>query len=196
MKPTHFLLPAVFFILSVALPAMAQPETTGLGVSAQARSESEAISQAIVNTATPIAVGVGAVKLFNNNTVQTVGASLALYGLMVGPSTGNFYANDYLRGGLGALTRIGAAFLLQDATSEVFGRDFADALNVDNEPVSIEDTNIIVGSALLVGTIVYNIASAPASVREYNQSMGYTMEIRSLPGTNRSAPMITARISF
>ncbi|MFH5831215.1 hypothetical protein [Halalkalibaculum sp. DA384] len=181
-------------IFAAASVARAQPETGGFMPDGQVRSENQAVSQALINTIMPIGVGYGAVKLFDGNTAETLGASLAIYGLVVGPSSGNFYANDYLRGGLGALTRLGAAFLLQDATSEVFGREFADALGVDNSSVSFSETNIVVGSTLMVGTIAYNIITAPVSVREYNREMGYTMEIQSLPGTGRAAPVITARI--
>ena len=154
------------------------------------------MSQAVVNTVTPVATGYGMVKLFDSNTMETVGATLAVYGLIVGPSTGNFYANDYLRGGLGTLTRIGAAFLLQNATSEVFGREFADALGVDDKSVSLGDADIIVGSTLMLGTIVYNIFTAPVSAREYNRKMGYAVNIESLRGTGRSVPVVTARITL
>lgn len=196
MKSIKSLFVTFIILASVTVTALAQAETGGLMQDARVRSENQAVTQSIINTLMPIAVGYGSVKLFKGNTVETIGASLAIYGLIVGPSTGNFYANDYLRGGLGALTRLGAAFLLQDATSEVFGRDFANALHVDNESVKLGDTNIIVGSALMVGTIAYNLVTAPVSVREYNRKMGYAMEIQSLPGTGRSAPMLTAKINF
>lgn len=185
----------LLFVCSYGV-VLAQSETGRLSGGGDLRTEGEAIKQAVMNTVLPIGTGYGAVKLFDNNTLETVGASLAVYGLVVGPSTGNFYANDYLRGGLGALTRLGAALLLQNATSEVFGREFADAIGVDNSSVSIKDTDIIVGSTLMLGTIAYNIISAPVSVREYNRQMGYAIKIESLPGTGRAAPVLTARINF
>lgn len=192
---------AAFLLLIIApTVTIAQPEVGGFSGGGNMRSEAEAVNQALINTVVPLGMGVGAVKLFESNTLKTFGASLAVYGMVVGPSTGNFYANDYLRGGLGALTRLGAAFLLQDATSEVFGSDFAEALNVDNgnnnTPVAIEDTEIIVGGALMVGTIAYNIISAQASVREYNRQMGYSVRMESLRGTGQSVPVLTAQISF
>lgn len=196
MKQIYTLFVASLFVSIATLPAYAQPETSGMGQDHRARDGQKAISQAVINTVMPVATGYGAVKLFDGNTVETIGATLAVYGLIIGPSTGNFYANDYLRGGLGALTRLGAAYMLQNATSEVFGREFADVLRVDDKSVSLGDADIIVGSALMLGTIAYNIFSAPVSVREYNRSMGYAVEIESLKGTGRSAPVLTARINF
>ncbi|MDX1637377.1 MAG: hypothetical protein R3281_05380 [Balneolaceae bacterium] len=190
------LISALGLSLLQAAPARSQPETAGLGQGGDVRSENEAISQALTNTIMPVAVGYGSVKLFNSNTIETIGSTLAVYGLVIGPSTGNFYANDYLRGGLGALTRVGAAFLLKDATSEIFGREFADALNVDNKSVRFGDTEVIVGAVMMVGTMAYNIISAPVSVSEYNQSMGYAIKLHSLPGTGRTIPVVTARIQL
>ncbi|MDZ7694342.1 MAG: hypothetical protein U5K69_25005 [Balneolaceae bacterium] len=175
---------------------MAQAEIGQSLGAANSKTEDEAVGQAVINTVMPIGVGYGTVQLFKNNTVRSIGASLVVYGLIMGPSTGNFYANDYLRGGLGALTRVGAAFLLKDATSEIFGPTFANALNVDNEEVSFGDTEVLLGSVLMIGTIAYNIFSAPASVREYNQQRGYALELRSLPGTGQTVPMLTAKISL
>ena len=174
--------------------AYAQPEMGG--INPNKRQESVAVRQAIVNSIMSVGVGLGAVALFDDPTLQTVGATMAAYGLVVGPSTGNFYANDYLRGGLGALTRFGAALLLRDASREVFGSEFAGALDVDTEDrkVSLRDTEIIVGGILMAGAAAFNVISAPASVREYNRKLGYALGMQSLPGTGRTAPVFTAKL--
>lgn len=182
------------FILFCSASVFAQPEIGGLGQNRDRRMEGMALRQSLFNTVAPMALGLGAVALFENRTVRTVGAWMTVYGLVIGPSTGNFYANDYARGGVGALVRFGGAVLLRNATSEVFGRQFANLLHVDDKSVSFGDTDVLIGSALLVGSIAYNIITGPVSVREYNRKMGYVMEMESLPGTGKVAPVLTARI--
>lgn len=195
MKKTKLLLFAIISVVSVSSTVHAQ-NTSIFYQNRQARSESQAVRQALINTLLPVAVGYGTVELFKNNTVQTLGASLAVYGLVVGPSTGNFYANDYLRGGFGALARFGAALLLKDHTSELFGSEFARSLNVDNKDTSFRDTNFIIGSSLLVGTAILNVVTAPISAREHNREMGYAMQIEELRGTGQTFPLFTAKVRF
>lgn len=195
MQTSKILLPGIVLLLLSTVAVHAQPET-GFGRDYRARSGQAALKQSITNTVLSLALGYSTVALFENKTVKTVGASLAVYGLVIGPSTGNFYANDYLRGGLGALTRFGAALLLMDATREISGSEFANALNVDNEEVSLDDTQVIVGGALMVGSMIFNMATAPVSAREYNKEMGYTVEMQHIPGAGKAAPVLTARFHF
>jgi hypothetical protein len=160
------------------------------------KSVSEARGLALNNTLLPVATGIGAVYLFKNNTVQTVGAALAVYGLIMGPSAGNFYAEDYMRGTLGAMMRIGSGYLLLDATRELMGDRVADRLAWDDKRVSISDTQVLVGAGVFAGSMLYNLLSAGASVREYNQQSGYSFYV--VPGrvNQNLVPLLTARFDF
>jgi len=193
--PIRTLSVLMLFLFFSANTLLAQPET-GLTTPRNARDEDQALRLSLINTVFPVALGYGAVALFDNSTVQKTGAALAVYGLVIGPSTGNFYANDYLRGGMGALARFGGALLLQDATEELLGSRFSTVLNVDDREVSLDETGIIVGGALMVGGLAFNYITAPLSAREYNRSIGYAMRMEHLPGTGRSAPVLSARIRF
>ena len=195
MKYRYITLPTIAYLLFATAPMHAQPET-GMRMPASARSEDQAIRLAMINTVFPVALGYGATVLFDDQSVQKVGAAVAVYGLVVGPSTGNFYANDYLRGGLGVMARFGGALLLQDATTELFGNKFATVLGVDDREVSFNDTGVLIGGALMVGGIAFNIATAPLSAREHNRSMGYAFRMQPIPGTGRTAPVLAARIRF
>lgn len=161
------------------------------------KSVSKARSISFSNTLSPIGLGVGTVALTENNTLETVGASLAVYGLLMGPSTGNFHASDYKRGGLGMAARGVGVYLMADATREIFGNDFADALTVDDKKVSLTDTRILIGGALIVGSIIYNIASINASVQKYNKNRGrFTFHLDSEVVDRKVAPMLTAQIKL
>lgn len=156
----------------------------------------DARSKAISGTLLPIAMGIGSAILIENKTVETTGSLLAVYGLMMGPSGGNFYAEDYLRGMLGVAARLGGGYLLLDATRELAGDDVADALGWDNESVSLTDTKILIGSGLIVGSAIYNIISAKASVERYNAKQGYTIGVAPGVENGHVFPMLTASYRF
>jgi len=161
------------------------------------KSVSKARSIALTNTALSISSGIGMVSLFENNTVQTIGGILGVYGVIVGPSTGNFYANDYPRGFAGAGARAIGAFLMADATSEIFGREFADALGVDDKDVSLTDTKILIGEVLVLGGFVYNIISLNKSVEEFNNSKGgITVNVKPTMVNDKIAPVLSASLRF
>ncbi len=196
MKTVIHLCPFILFLLVSSPSAFSQPELGGSRF--EAKTVEQARGLAATNTLMPLAVGVGSVALFENNTIQTVGAAMALYGLAMGPSTANFYADDYTRGLLGLLARTAGGYLMADATSEIFGRRFADALNVDNKSVSLTDTKILIGEILIVGSIIYNLLSAGNSVAEYNAAQGQRIRISVEPSegpfSSNYVPVITGKI--
>lgn len=172
----------------------AQPE---IGSSRYLKSVSEARNRALTGTIVPVATGIVATKIFKSEAMQTVGASLAVYGLVMGPSVGNFYAEDYLRGTLGAAVRTGVGYyMLLDATRELMGKQVSESLGWDNKDVEISDTQVIIGAGVFLGSMVYNVLSSKKSVEEFNRSMGYGM----LPGVQqvggKNVPVLTARINF
>lgn len=195
MKKQFLSFGLLILLLAASLQAQAQSEvsinrrTNGLKNASQAR------SIALTNTIMPIAVGYGTVALFENNTLQSTGAFLAAYGLLMGPSTGNFYALDYPRGVIGLTARAVGSYLMVDATSEIFGREFASALYVDDRDVSLTDTKILIGEALVLGSIIYNIWSTKSSVKEYNNSQRrFSLNVTPAVIENKVAPLVTANI--
>ena len=93
--------------LGISFPGKAQNNITITANSNEhLKTVSEARTLAFSNTFMPIAVGMGSVALFKDKTLQSIGAVMTVYGIIMGPSTGNFYANDYARGGLGMATRL------------------------------------------------------------------------------------------
>lgn len=156
----------------------------------------EARTQAIAGTLIPIATGMSTTLLFDNDTIETTGSLMAVYGLVIGPSMGNFYARDYLRGMLGVAARLGGGYLMLDATRELAGDDVADALGWDHSSVKFTDTKILIGAGLILGSAIYNIVSSKASVHRYNKKKGYILGV--VPGVfdDTIVPMITASVQF
>ncbi len=144
----------------------------------------------------PVALGVGSTLVFDNNIAETVGSWLAVYGLTMGPSAGNFYAKDYWRGFIGVAARLGGGYLIHDATREIFGDDMADIVGWDDERVSLTEPKILIGSALIVGSTIYNILSAEASVESYNKKESYLVRVFPVIEDGKVYPFITARINF
>jgi hypothetical protein len=161
------------------------------------KSLSKARRIAVTNTTLAVGTGLGAVALFNNGTIQKTGALLTVYGILAGPSTGNFYANDYPRGFAGLAVRTTGAYLMIDATRELFGNTFADELGVDSKEGSLTDTKMIIGGALVLGSAIYNILSTTRSVREYNQGQPrFAINVGSTMIEEKIAPLLTANIRF
>lgn len=176
------------------LPAIAQGQ--GFQRQQHKKDVSMARGTAINNTIFPVLTGLGAVYLINNKTIRTTGAALAVYGLIMGPSSGNFYAEDYLRGGLGVVSRLGSGYLLVDATRELLGEKMADSVGWDSKEVSLTDTKVLVGAGVFLGSMIFNVISAKASVDEYNQSLGYSVHVRPADLGERTVPVLTASVRF
>lgn len=201
MKKRFLLVAITIFLFGNARQLSAQDylkfnPNTHLRVNEDLKSVSQARGIAFTNTLLPMATGIATVALFDNNTVQTIGAITAVYGLVMGPSTGNFYANDYGRGMAGLAARAAGVYLMADATREIFGSEFANALGIDDKEVSLTDTKILIGEFLVLGSTVYNIITAKASVKEYNEQQGVTVRISSAKIRDRRAPLLTATVHF
>lgn len=161
------------------------------------KSVSEARNRSLTNTILPLVSGLTTVTVFHDNRIETVGATLAIYGLVMGPSGGNFYAEDYLRGGLGVLARAGIGyFLLLDATRELMGKEVAESMTWDNKDVNLTDTKVLIGATAFLGTMVYNVLSSKASVNEYNRSKGYTVHLSGENIGGEILPVLSARVNF
>lgn len=196
-KPTTHDLRLTFALLiigflAVPLLASAQPTYSNPDL----KSVSTARGKAVRGVIFPVGLGVGSTLIFENNTVELLGSSLAVYGLMVGPSIGNFYARDYVRGFIGVAARLAGGYLIRDATREIFGDDMADAVGWDDEKVSLTDTKILIGGGLILGSALYNIISAEASVERYNSRRNYYVSLFPVIHKGKVMPFISARFNF
>lgn len=190
------LLPVLFLAIYTPLSAQNMVNIQAQSGGDQLKNVSQGRSIALTNTVMAMATGVAAVSLFSNNTIETTGAALTVYGIVMGPSTGNFYAEDYSRGLVGAAGRAAGAFLMADATREVFGHSFADALQIDDQEVSLTDTKMLIGGSLVVASAVYNLLSIKQSVNNYNARWGLSMNVASAGFSHTLTPMLTARYNF
>jgi hypothetical protein len=197
MKKQLFFIFFLLFLMLISSQSRAQSEISVNMQEDGLKSTSQARTIALSNTILSIGTGVAAVSLFDNNTVEKTGAILGVYGVILAPSTGNFYASDSPRGVIGMGARTVGAYLMMNATSEIFGRDFAHALGVDDKSVSLTDTKILIGEVLVVGSMIYNVLSTKASVEEYNQDRKkFGMNVTPAVIDDKIAPMLTASIRF
>ncbi|MDX1618355.1 MAG: hypothetical protein R3224_06185 [Balneolaceae bacterium] len=146
------------------------------------KNPSKALGRAIGHTVVPIALGVLIVvntSPFDDDPLATAGGLLMLHGVLTGPSMGNFYARDWLRGWGGVGARI-LSFVI-----------------IDSDRRNRELRNVL-GIGLLAGSALYNIATAPASARAYNRRAGiqYGAGVLQVPGSGAAVPVLTAGIRF
>lgn len=196
MKKRFFFIFPLIFLLLITFKSQAQSEIA-VDREEGLKNASKARTIALSNTVLSIGTGAAVVSLFNNSTIEKSGAVLGVYGIVVAASTGNFYASDYPRGAVGMGARAVGAYLMVDATSEIFGHDFADALGVDNRSVSLTDTKILIGEVLILGSMIYNVISTKTSVEEYNQRrQSFAVRITPAVVNEKVAPVLTASVSF
>lgn len=194
MKICKWLVLLLFIFTAFPDVVFAQAE---IGRSRYLKNASEARNRAVTNTILPLVTGITATKVFKGDKLQTAGSLLAIYGLLMGPSAGNFYAEDYLRGGLGVAARAGIGyFMLLDATREIMGKEVAESLTWDNKDVELTDTNVLIGAGVFLGSMVYNVISSKASVKEFNRSKGYYVHLSGEKIGEEIVPVLTAKISF
>ena len=194
MKNICCLLLGLLFLIGSLQNAGAQNIQSG---DQNLKSVTQARSIALTNTLLSIGAGVGTVALFDNNTVQKMGAILGVYGIVAAPSTGNFYANDYPRGFAGMGARAIGAILMVDATREIFGQEFGDVLGVDDQKVSATNTKVLIGGAVVLGSIAYNVLSSKRSVKEFNHSeQQFSIRMKPAQVGDKIAPTLSANISF
>jgi hypothetical protein len=198
MKKQYLSFGLLLFFLGFSISSYGQNVSINRPIGGDnAKSVSQARSIALTNTALSVGAGIGAVALSDNSTIETAGAILGVYGIVIGPSTGHFYAEDYPRGVIGMGARAIGAVLMVDATSEIFGRDFADALGVDDKDVSLTDTKVLIGEVLVLGSIVYNLISIKASVEEFNSGQNqFGLNVTPTVVNDKVAPVLTASFNF
>lgn len=195
MKRTLIVSGFLIFFLGASFSGYSQQVNSSLNNSTKTVSEARSIS--LINTVLSVGAGLTSVAVFENPTVKKVGAYTTIYGILLGPSTGNFYAEDYPRGAVGLGARAIGSILMVDATREVLGNEFGDVLNIDDKEVSLNDTKVLVGGSFVLAGFIYNLISLNRSVDEYNSAnQNMTVNVNSELINNEVTPVLTARINF
>lgn len=194
MLSTRFPILLLLFVLPLGVSSSLQAQSRYQ--SRYLKSVDDARSKAMYGTIVPIGLGIGTAALVENATIEKMASFMVVYGLVMGPSFGNLYAKDYVRGMLGAAARIGGGYLLLDATRELAGDDVADGLGWDDKSVGLNDTRVLVGGGIILASAIYNIVSARASVNEYNENIGYEVQVAPSYQGGQMVPMISANIRF
>lgn len=118
---------------------------------------------------------VGSIILSNSSgSTDIVGGIILSYGILVGPSMGNFYARDESRsvGGL-AVRVIGGGLMLAGVLSWAndFSNSVGNAFSTGRHTDSGESGVLLflAGASITAGGIIFNLATAGQSARDYNR---------------------------
>lgn len=130
---------------------------------ASLKSPRVAVNRAIGHTLAPALVGYYILENSSTPSEYLAGWTILTFGSIFGPSSGNLYAKDGKRGYTGiAIRSLSAAFFFFSAEA-LFREGQSGA---DHELM----VTLLYGNFfLLIGSAAWNIQSAPASVREYNE---------------------------
>ncbi|MBX7152314.1 hypothetical protein K1X84_11770 [bacterium] len=137
------------------------------------KNPTKAVNLALAHTLIPIGASIALFSIGDSNVedLQLVTAtSLLVYGGLIGPSVGNFYAKDYARGGIGMGLRAAGTLM-------VFGHIAASMRYANDDDATggaPGDGMALVGLGLVAGSTIWNIFSARNSAETYNQHNGLT----------------------
>ena len=137
----------------------------------QLKSENTALLSSLAATAIPVALG--GTLLFGNSA--EAGLALVSMGIILGPSTGHFYANHKGRGFAGIATRI---VIVAGATG--IGCIMDKDAHPDVSGLAILGM-MIIGGAISSLHGIYDICTAPSSVRNYNESLKNKTSLMLIP---------------
>jgi hypothetical protein len=129
------------------------------------KSPSKALSLSLVSTGVPLIIGLGLAVADAPAPADTYSAILILGGVVVGPSVGHFYAGNT---GHGVLTIGLRSVGLAGGTLGLYLWAIAEVENVE----SVGALGIIIfvpSAALMLGSAVYDIATASGAARKYNE---------------------------
>ena len=137
------------------------------------KKRSTAVKRALVHTFLPLGAGIALMTAGDSNVegLQLITSlTLITYGGLVGPSMGNFYAEDYVTGGVGIAMRIAGTLMVGSAIGQAmaFGNDD------DAEGSTPGQTMGTVGVLMVLGSAAYNIFTSAASADAYNTKHGLT----------------------
>jgi hypothetical protein len=147
------------------------------------KSETMAYLYSAANVIIPMGLG----YLALDNDLEAVGAALMLYGGIIGPSFGNYYADDWRVGNTGTIIR--GVVLGIYATSQLSGTN-----QVTNGPEVIMYASI----AAFAGTALYNVLNIPNSVERHNRRARFPGRFDMGPSVDAStgSPLLRASLTF
>lgn len=142
-----------------------------------------AYSLSFANAAVPLGLG----YYLYNDVSEPLGVLLMLYGGIVGPSMGSYYANDLKVGNTATIIR-GIVIGLY-ATSQLSGTN-----QVNRGPEVV----LYAAIASFVGTSIYNFITIPNSVNIYNRRNRFQQSFELSPSLDihSGTPLVRASVSF
>ena len=136
------------------------------------------------HSALPILAGY---YLTDHDKYSAIGSGCLIYGMLVGPSAGSFYAEDVQSGVIGLGLRLGGTALFMKGVSEAFDGGFLD-----------DDDGNDGGAAMTGGLILYSVGAlysfiaAPLSAHEYNVKHRLTI----VPSYNLHSRLLAVNAQF
>jgi hypothetical protein len=156
---------------SIAVPAAPGPDSTPIDVPAAARSETlrpaaykspaTAVGLSVLATAAPIYLSFQ----FLHSSSADAFVYLFLGGIVIGPSTGQFYAGSAGTGALGMIIRGVGTGLFLSALVDAFPR-------CDDEETSCRgggETKAVIGMAALAGGALYSLIDGALAAKRFNK---------------------------
>ncbi len=140
------------------------PDTLWTKISGQ-KSENMAVYLSVVSTIVPIGAGIA----LRTQEPEGLGAGLIISGLLIGPSAGHFYAQQWGQGFKTIGVRVGLGFGVL-LTSATIASKFID-------PTEDIISNVAAASCLAIAGVavaahgIYDITTTPKSVRKYNEKL-------------------------
>ena len=126
------------------------------------KSENAALALSALGTLIPVALGVATVGASEGPDGSLLPGIMIISGILVGPSLGYFYGGLPWRGLASIGLRVGGTVAVGAAI----------AISWDNPDNSSAEMLAWSGAALLVGSMVYDIASVKRTIRKHNRSLG------------------------
>ncbi len=140
----------------ISMSAYAQKDS--IEIKRSAKDPLKAHNLSLLNTLLPPGAGFGlALYAGDWNTLSYSGVSLMAYGLVVGPSIGHFYSNNYATAWKGIMLRGGAALLLTAGGQYVLASPILAA------------AVITIGGGLIINSAINDMNSARKSAEAYNK---------------------------
>ncbi len=166
---------SLIFVLFLIVPSMAEAESMFEENFEREQNELKSGSTALLGsfalTAVPVFIGLTS----SSGGSEDFGLSLAFAGLILGPSTGHFYANQPGRG----LKGIGIRLAIALGTGYFMSKS-AEGLHPD-ETAMIGGLGVLGGGALILVLGIYDMCTTPSSARRYNESLINEAHLRLVP---------------
>jgi hypothetical protein len=153
----------VLYSRSPALESVREDQLPSSPAAKTTRKDPEnALYYSVVHTVVPI--GFGGMLLVVGGSAAPVGALGIMYGILAGPSAGNFYAEDIGMGLFGIGLRLLGIGMMAEATESFHYTSYS---HHRHKPGLARG-----GFLLYMGSTLWNIVTAPGSARTYNARHG------------------------